>query len=186
MNDISDLKASARKEVFAARKQAHAGYSGDTATQNLLDFLTPHLGKPMSAYMPIRTEIDCLPAMAELVNTSAIGVPVILGPGQPLEFHRWHPDTDMVDGPFGAMIPTNADLIVPSVVILPLLAYDARGFRLGYGGGYYDRSLENLRAGGSVLAVGFAYSAQEIDQVPTETTDQRLDAIVTERGHQIF
>jgi 5-formyltetrahydrofolate cyclo-ligase len=72
------------------------------------------------------------------------------------------------------------------VLIVPLLAWDARGYRLGYGGGFYDRTLEGLRARGPVLAVGFAFSAQEVDAVPTEPTDQRLDALVTEKGVTVF
>jgi len=74
------------------------------------------------------------------------------------------------------------DWLVPEVVIVPLVAFDASGYRLGYGGGFYDRTLELLRANGPVLAVGFAYAAQELPAVPVEPTDQPLDAILTERG----
>ncbi len=179
-------KAEARKAAFARRKAAHAAYAGTAATDNLLDFLHPHLGKPMSAYMPIRTETDPLPAMAVLARSGALGVPVILGAGKPLEFRAWAPGIAMQDGPFGARIPMNAPLVVPQVVILPLVAFDARGYRLGYGGGYYDRTLELLRAKGPVLAVGFAYGAQELPDLPIEPTDQRLDAVVTETGATVF
>jgi len=86
----------------------------------------------------------------------------------------------MQAGPFGAKIPLVAEPVTPSVLIVPLLAFDRNGYRLGYGGGYYDRTLEILRANGPVLAVGFAYAAQQIDTVPTEATDQPLDAVVTE------
>ncbi len=183
---MKSRKAAVRIAAFARRKAAHLAYSGDGATRNLLDFLAPHLNGPVSAYMPIRTEIDILPAMVEIDRSCPVGVPVILGAGRPLEFRRWQPGAEMRDGPFGAKIPQNGDLLVPRVVILPLLAYDARGYRLGYGGGFYDRTLEGLRAAGPVLAVGFAYAAQEIDSVPTEPTDQRLDAIVTEKGAHHF
>jgi 5-formyltetrahydrofolate cyclo-ligase len=72
------------------------------------------------------------------------------------------------------------------VVIVPLLAFDARGYRLGYGGGFYDRTLETLRARRPTLAVGFAFAAQEVAEVPIEATDQRLDAVVTEEGVRLF
>jgi 5-formyltetrahydrofolate cyclo-ligase len=92
----------------------------------------------------------------------------------------------LVEGVFKAMIPEDGAWVEPSVLIVPLLAFDARGYRLGYGGGFYDRTLEGLRARGPVLAVGFAFAAQEVAEVPTDATDQRLDAVVTERGVTVF
>ena len=92
----------------------------------------------------------------------------------------------MMPGEFGAAIPAEGAWIEPEVLIVPLLAFDARGYRLGYGGGFYDRTLEGLRARGPVLAVGFAFDAQEVAEVPTEPTDQRLDAVVTESGVRLF
>ena len=92
----------------------------------------------------------------------------------------------MKKGAFGAFIPTQEHIIVPTVVILPLLAFDARGYRLGYGGGFYDRTLERLRSQGPLLSVGLAYSGQEMEDVPTEATDQRLDALVTETAVLTF
>jgi 5-formyltetrahydrofolate cyclo-ligase len=88
----------------------------------------------------------------------------------------------MVAGDFGALIPEEGPWIEPQVVIVPLLAFDARGYRLGYGGGFYDRTLAGLRARHAVLAVGFAFAAQEVDEVPIDLYDQPLDAVVTERG----
>jgi 5-formyltetrahydrofolate cyclo-ligase len=76
--------------------------------------------------------------------------------------------------------------VTPQILIVPLLAFDARGYRLGYGGGFYDRTLQGLRAAGPVTAIGFAYNAQEVAQVPTEPTDQPLDFIVTEAGIRAF
>ena len=92
----------------------------------------------------------------------------------------------MVAGDFGALIPQSGDWIEPEVVIVPLVAFDARGYRLGYGGGFYDRTLEGLRAKRPTLAVGFAFAAQEMPRVPIEATDQPLDAIVTEDGIRLF
>ena len=113
-------------------------------------------------------------------------MPVIIGKGQALRFREWSPGVKMVEGSFKALIPEEGAWVVPEVLIVPLLAFDARGFRLGYGGGFYDRTLEGLRAKGPVLAVGFAFSAQEVAVVPIDATDQRLDAVVTEKGVTIF
>ncbi len=91
-----------------------------------------------------------------------------------------------MEGAFKALVPEEGAWVEPEVLIVPMLAYDARGYRLGYGGGFYDRTLELLRARGPVLAVGFAFSAQEMDAVPTDAFDQRLDAVVTEKGVTVF
>ena len=110
-----------------------------------------------------------------------MGVPVIRGKGQPLVFSRWEPDAALVEGPFGAMVPEVEELMEPEILIVPLVAFDAGGARLGYGGGFYDRTLELLRGRRATLAIGFAYDGQEAGALPLEETDQRLDMIVTER-----
>ncbi len=126
----------------------------------------------------MRSELDPRPAMA--AHRGPVAVPVILDNGLPLAFRAWSPTTPMQPGAFGALIPETGDWLSPSVLIVPLLAFDRRGFRLGYGGGFYDRTLEHLRINGPVTAIGFAYSAQELPAVPIEPTDQPLDLIVTE------
>ena len=180
---MTDTKSIARTNAYAIRKAAFAAGQGQAA-EILADFLAPHAGKVLAGYMPMRTEIDPLPAMA--AHQGTVGVPVIPGAAQPLKFREWTPGSAMVEGAFKALIPAEGAWVTPQVLIVPLLAFDARGFRLGYGGGFYDRTLEGLRAHGPVLAVGFAFAAQEVDEVPTEPTDQRLDAIVTEKGLRLF
>lgn len=86
----------------------------------------------------------------------------------------------MVEGPFGARVPAQPHFFEPEIVIVPLVAFDRRGGRLGYGGGFYDRTLQKLRQKRATLAVGFAYAAQEADDLPLEPTDQRLDLVITE------
>jgi 5-formyltetrahydrofolate cyclo-ligase len=185
MTDAPDPKADLRKAAFAARKAAHedAGRAVPAATRHLLSEIGPPEGRIVSGYMPIRTELDPVPAMAALHEAGArLCVPVIPGRGVPLEFRAWRPGAAMVEGPFGAMIPEEDTPLVPDTLIVPLLAFDRRLDRLGYGGGYYDRTLCGLRAAGPVRAIGYAFAAQEVPRVPTEATDQPLDAVVTEAG----
>ena len=110
---------------------------------------------------------------------------MIVRPGLPLSFREWTPDAKMTNGPFGAKVPVSGDWLAPELLIVPLVAFDTQGFRLGYGGGYYDRSLELLRKKKPTLAVGYAYSGQ-MGEVPVEITDQRLDALVSENGVVTF
>ena len=176
---LSADKDAARKAAFARRKAAHATATDADATL-LLSVLEAHRGRAVAGYMPIRTEIDPLPAMAVASGFGPVAVPVIVGAGLPLRFSRWTPDGALRDGPFGARIPARDDFLEPEVLIVPLVAFTTGGQRLGYGGGYYDRTLERLRALQPTLAIGFAYDAQEADHLPTEPTDQTLDMIVTQ------
>ena len=180
---VEDAKAAARKVAFAARKEAFARGQGQAA-ELLADLLAPHRGRVLAGYMAMRTEIDPLAAMA--AHQGPVGVPVIIGAGQALRFREWSPGCGMVDGAFGARIPGEGAWLEPEVVIVPLVGFDARGYRLGYGGGFYDRTLAGLRARHPVLAVGFAFAAQELPEVPIDQYDQRLDVIVTETGIRHF
>ena len=181
MSDCAARKAEARKAAFARRKplfeQANAAQAG-----YLSEVLAGYRGVPLSGFMPIRTEIDPRPAMAEACAHGPVGVPVIEKPNHPLSFARWTPETAMVPGTFGAMIPAEPDFFEPEIVIVPLLAFNRAGGRLGYGGGFYDRTLAMLRARRATLAIGFAFAGQEWDDIPLEDTDAPLDLIVTEAG----
>lgn len=174
---LTDIKNAARKHAFAIRKEAYSKGQGQAA-EILADVLAPYRAMTLAGYMPMRTEIDPLPAMA--AHSGVVGVPVILGKATPLQFREWSTGAEMVTGEFGALIPKDGAWVTPQVLIVPLLAFDRRGYRLGYGGGFYDRTLEGLRQKGRAIAIGFAFSAQEVPNVPTEPTDQPLDMIVTE------
>lgn len=174
-------KTAARKAAFVRRKVAFEG-ARPGAGGFLSSVLAGYRGAPISGFLPIRTEIDPVPAMAEAAAHGPVGVPVIDGPGQPLRFALWTPDCALVEGPFRAMIPAKLEWMTPEIVIVPLVAFTRAGGRLGYGGGFYDRTLEGLRAAAPTLAIGFAFAAQEARDLPLEPTDQPLDLIVTEHG----
>ncbi len=182
MTDPSELaarKSAARKTAFERRKAAFDA-RGPGLAGRLSEVLAGFRGVPLSGYMPIRTEIDPLPAMAEAVAYGPVGVPVIQRAGHPLRFSNWTPEGALKEGPFGAMIPVEDDFFDPEILIVPLVAFDAKGGRLGYGGGFYDRTLQGLRAKRSTLAIGFAFDAQQDDALPLEHTDQPLDMVITE------
>ena len=180
---MSEIKALARKLAFGVRKVAFEAGQGQAA-ELLADLLADHAGKTLSGYMPMRTEIDPLPAMA--AHQGPVGVPVIIAKATPLRFREWGPGVAMRPGEFGARVPVEGAWVEPQVLIVPLLAFDARGYRLGYGGGFYDRTLAGLRARHETLAIGFGFAAQEVDEVPIDGFDQRLDAVVTEKGVRWF
>ncbi|MFC3181093.1 5-formyltetrahydrofolate cyclo-ligase [Cypionkella sinensis] len=180
---MSDVKAEARKIAFAARKAAFAAGQGQAA-ELLADVLAPHRGKPLAGYMAMRTEADPMAAM--LAHQGPVCVPVIVAAGEALRFREWTPGCAMEMGAFGALIPAEGAWIEPEVLIVPLVGFDARGYRLGYGGGFYDRTLQGLRAKRATLAVGFGFAAQELAEVPIDEFDQRLDMMVTESGVRLF
>ncbi|MFD1911754.1 5-formyltetrahydrofolate cyclo-ligase [Halodurantibacterium flavum] len=177
--DPTEAKSRARQAALLARDLAHAAGQG-AAADHLRAAIGSETGKILAGYMPMRNEIDPLPAMA--AHQGPVCVPVIVGRGQPLRFREWTPDARMVRGTFGALVPAEGAWLEPDLLIVPLVAFDARGFRLGYGGGFYDRTLEILRARKPVVAIGFAFGAQELPEIPVEPVDQPLDGIVTERG----
>ncbi len=142
-------------------------------------------GGVVAAYWPTGDEMDTRPLLEMMAGRDIIcALPVIVGPGQPLIFRRWQPDTPLVTGRFDVQIPDQSNPVVtPRIVLTPLLAFDQAGYRLGYGGGYYDRSLAWLRRqSAAVIACGLAFSGQEVKAIPHDAHDQRLDWIVTEKG----
>ncbi|MCB1330074.1 MAG: 5-formyltetrahydrofolate cyclo-ligase [Maritimibacter sp.] len=177
---LAEIKKAARAAAVGRRAEAHGRGLDGPAQERLLALLEPYRGRPLSGFVPIRTEINPLPVMAAMATHGPVGVPVIMARGAPLGFRSWRPGCAMEPGPFGAAVPVEGEPLVPEVLIVPLMAFDRAGGRLGYGGGFYDRTLELLRAAGPIFAVGFAYAAQEAEDLPLEPTDQPLDAIVTD------
>ncbi len=176
---LQERKDASRKVAFAARKAAYDSGVGHAA--HLSSVLAGYRGVPLAGYAQMRTELDPTPAMEEAAAHGPVALPVIEAAGEPLKFRQWTPGCEMVPGAFGAAIPESGDWITPEILIVPLVAFSRAGGRLGYGGGFYDRTLEGLRAVKPTLAIGFAFAAQELNDLPLEPTDQPLDLIVTER-----
>jgi 5-formyltetrahydrofolate cyclo-ligase len=142
----------------------------------------------VAGYWPFREEADPRPLMQVLAAKGhPLVLPRIARRATPLEFHRWIEGDPMRPNAFEIAEPlASAEILTPSIVLVPLLAFDAAGYRLGYGGGYYDRTLTLLRAARKVVAVGFAFAGQEVSDVPRREHDEPLDAIVTEKGLRKF
>jgi len=137
----------------------------------------------VAGFWPIAEELDIRPLMIELINQGCqLALPVVVAKKQPLVFRAWRPGDPLEAGAFGTLQPTARRAVVePEVLIVPLLAVDEEGWRLGYGGGFYDRTLEALRARKRVIAVGVGFNEQIVPEVPHDPNDQRLDWLLTDK-----
>jgi len=138
-----------------------------------------------SGYHPMGSEFDPGPLMKRLAEGGATpALPVAASCDEPLEFREWDPREGLTPDAFGIPAPPLwAAAVVPDLVLTPVLGFDRRGSRLGQGAGHYDRTIAALRARKTVFVLGLAYSAQEVDELPAEAHDERLDAILTETGY---
>ncbi len=154
------------------------------AARAFLDAVDIEDGAVVALYHPINTELDTEPLAAALMERGvAIALPVAAKKPAPLVFRRYEAGDPLVAGAFGEDVPTDdADMVAPAIIVAPLLAYTRAGDRLGYGGGYYDRTIEALRKERAVVFVGYGFAAQQVDALPASPLDQRLDWIVTEQG----
>jgi len=183
MTDKTELRKEAEQR---RRKLARNGFAA--AIAGFADTLRLPEGAIVAGYWAFREEADPRALMLELAAKGhPLALPCVVARHTPLRFHLWRESDAMRVGAFGLTEPhADAEVVVPSVLLVPLLAFDAEGYRLGYGGGYYDRTLAVLRARGSVRAIGVAYAGQEVAALPHEAHDQRLDAILTEKGLRTF
>ena len=184
-NVKSELRAWAKKRREDLGKEQRELISGRIC-QNILESVTfPLTPAPavVSGYWPMDYEIDIVPLLRELYHQGhPLCLPVVKGKNLPLSFRSWSPGDPLVSAGFGVQIPKeDAAELFPKILITPLLSFDREGNRLGYGGGFYDRTLEFLRSHGEVYAVGVAYSALEVNHVPVKGMDQPIDAIATEK-----
>lgn len=182
----TSAKARLRTLARRTRREAWSRLGPDAAAvlASLAGGLSLPAGAVVAGYWPLDGEMDCVPLMDALAAKGhPLALPVVVETGGALEFRPWALGQTLEDGPHNTRHPAAAPPVIPGVVLVPLLAFDRRGFRLGYGGGYYDRTLAGLRQGGAgPLTVGLAFAAQEIERVPTDPWDVELDKIATELG----
>jgi 5-formyltetrahydrofolate cyclo-ligase len=165
----------------------------ERATRAITDHFIAHLNirhdSVIAGYWPIKGEADVLPLLAELARRGhRAALPQVVESRKPLVFRAWHQGAPMTEGRYGIHEPDPAhcDSLVPDVIIVPMLAFDGRGNRLGYGSGFYDRTFQSLRDLHHFFAAGVAYEAQKLDEVPTGPYDYRMDMIVTEKTVRKF
>ena len=184
--DLDQIKKDARVAAAVARLVAHEAWQ-DRAPLALAALPFPFVAREgfnvVSAFHPYQSEIDTRVLLGRLAGDGwTTCLPIVLGKELPLEFRRWLPGEPLVKGVWGIERPPETSPIVePDVLLIPLLAFDRTGFRLGYGGGFYDRTLEKLRALKTVVAIGVGYAGQEVEAVPHGAHDQPLDYMMTEQ-----
>lgn len=177
------LRAAA-KSARAEAARRHGAGAGERLAGHGLGFLAATQSATISGFSSIGEEIDPEPLLLRLIGEGhRVGLPVMQGKGQPLIFRAWNPGDEMAPAVWGISepLPTRAE-VIPDILLVPLLAFDTAGFRLGYGGGFYDRTLEGLRKIKPVTAVGIAYDEQRMDAVPHLDYDQPLDWVLTPSG----
>jgi 5-formyltetrahydrofolate cyclo-ligase len=159
--------------VRAARKIAAASFPVEVPK-----------GAIVSGFSPIKTEFNPLPLMRKLFDAGArLALPKVVGRGNPLLMREWKFGDPLVAGVWGIREPApEAPEVAPDILLVPFAAFDRAGYRIGYGAGYYDITLAALRAKKKIVAVGLGFAAQEVEKVPVEAHDQRLDFILTEAG----
>jgi 5-formyltetrahydrofolate cyclo-ligase len=185
MSEAQTAKAELRSEMIA-RRDALPSDVRAAAAQIIAarPFPIPTApGARISGFMPMRSEINPLPLMKKLAGEGArLALPVIAGRGKPLVMRAWNFGEPLAPAVWGIREPTpEAEEVDPDILLVPLLAFDRAGHRLGYGGGYYDLTIARLRARKAVIAVGLAYAAQEIADLPVTPRDAALDLVLTER-----
>ena len=182
-----ELKAEMRARAKVARAEAfarHGAVAGQRLAEHGLAFLGVITGLSVSGFSAIGEEIDPGLLLVRLHGQGHhIGLPVMQGRGKPLVFRAWQPGDEMAPAVWGIAEPlATRAVVLPDIVLVPLLAFDAAGHRLGYGGGFYDRTLAELRAIKPVVAVGVAFDEQRMDGVPHLDYDQPLDWVLTPSG----
>jgi 5-formyltetrahydrofolate cyclo-ligase len=186
--DMSDLKQALRQTQRARRKTV-ADSQPEAGQKLAVHAANPDLwgeGRAtISAYWPIGSEIDPRPlmrALAALGHSLALPRLTPKHEGYEMAFHAFAFGDNLERGPLGIMQPLASVTISPDIVVVPLLAFDRSGARLGYGGGYYDRMLHHLRQAKKLRVYGLGFAAQEVDKLPVEAHDERLDGVLTEQG----
>ena len=184
-DSISQLKSIIRKDALL-RRDALPAAKRAKAAETIASRAFPLASQPgqiISGFSPLKTEINPIPLMRRLADAGAqLALPVVAGKGKPLIMRAWSFGEPLDSGVWGIREPkADAPEVAPDILLVPLLAFDRRGHRIGYGAGYYDMTIGKLRAMKPVVAVGIAFAAQEIGEVPVTPRDARLDLVLTER-----
>ncbi len=185
-------KKSLRIEARRHRALVHARREDSyEACEHFFASLKPEKGQVVASYWPVGSEFDSQPIVERLLAQGHVcALPVVKKDELGLGFAAWHTDMDLKKGEHGILEPVVNDRtkwVEPDIVIVPLLAFDRRGYRLGQGGGYYDATLAGLRAKKKIIAVGLAYAQQAcLFNLPVEEHDQKLDWVVTPMGAHCF
>jgi 5-formyltetrahydrofolate cyclo-ligase len=187
LHDLDAQKRAARSAALKLRAGLHLKHKSNAPlvlARTGLEFTGFPPGSAVSGFFPFKSEIDTLPLLARLHSEGWITcLPIVRGERQPLIFRQWAPGEPTVPGIWDIPMPReDAAEVEPDVLLVPLLAFDGEGYRLGYGGGFYDRTLAALRQKKNIAAIGVGYSGQELNVVPRGVRDQRLDYIFTEAG----
>jgi len=185
--EILSWRKKKREELIASRmampQAAHVEANAAIARRidTCLDDIEPCL---VGAYWPFRREFNVLPVLDRLIAQGfSIALPVVLGKGRPLEFRNWTRATKLASGVYDIPYPAEGEAVQPKMLIVPLVGFDDEGYRLGYGGGFYDRTLASLA---TKRAIGIAYAGQEVAELPCHDHDHPLDSVVTEKGVRHF
>lgn len=178
------FRAAQRREKLAARmaldEKVHATLSARIETR-LAAFLTPLSPRTLSFCAPVRGEFDARPLVSLLIEHGwQAAMPVVDATNAPMNFRAWTPSSAMDSDRHGMPIPASGETVVPDVVLLPLVAFDPQGFRLGYGGGYFDRTLAVLVP--RPLTIGVGFELARVADIRPQAHDMPLDAVVTEAG----
>lgn len=186
---IEDAKAALRREAHAARAALSAEQRQDAAEAVARIFFEDIAYAPedvIAGYWRIRDELDCQPILIRLMDSGQkVVLPVVEGAEAPLDLRVWEADQPLYEAGFGTLAPSDlAPRAEPDLVLMPLLGFDNSGTRLGYGGGYYDRTLAAI--GKKPMLVGMAFAVQELAHIPRESHDIPLDAVITEQGVRFF
>jgi 5-formyltetrahydrofolate cyclo-ligase len=177
----SDLRASAQAGRDALPADVRKAAAEAIAARAFPPPVPP--GVVVSGFMPLRSEINPLPLMQKLAEQGMqLALPRIVGRGSPLSMRAWEFGGPLDRGQWGIREPkADAPEVDPDILLVPLLAFDRSGYRIGYGAGYYDTTIKRLRELKSVTAVGLAFAAQEVPEIPKTPRDERLDLVLTER-----
>jgi len=184
---LTDEKAALRRKALVAARASAAAYGDEAGLRVARAFLAAvpvERGAVISGYAPLKSEIDPLPLLTLLARRGhPIALPYVEAAGRPLLLKRWRPGDKLAAGQFGVRQPAaSAPTLRPDILLVPLVGFDSAGNRLGRGGGFYDRTISELKSRGPLTTVGLAFAAQHMLRVPCEPHDERLDWIVTEEG----